>query len=119
MSSRHAPTRVARSALTTVVAAAAFLVPVTVTDTADAAALRTWNRLAQCESGKRWHINTGNGYYGGLQISPSTWSGYGGRRFARNAHRATKAEQIKVGERIRRGQGWGAWPHCSRKLGLR
>jgi hypothetical protein len=118
MSSRHALNRAARSALATVVASAAFLVPMTVTDTADAATLRTWNRLAQCESGQRWHINTGNGYYGGLQISPSTWEGYGGRRFARNAHRATKAEQIKVAERIRRGQGWGAWPYCARKLGL-
>ena len=119
MSSRHALSRAARSALATVVASTAFLVPMTVTDTADAASLRTWNRLAQCESGKRWHINTGNGYYGGLQFSHSTWVGFGGGRFARNAHRATKAEQIKIAERVRRHQGWGAWPHCSSKLGLR
>jgi len=119
VSSRHALVRAARAALATAVASTAFIVPMTVADTADAASTRTWNRLAQCESGQRWHINTGNGYYGGLQISPSTWAGYGGRRFATNAHRATKAEQIKVAERIRRGQGWGAWPACSERLGLR
>ena len=52
--------------------------------------MRTWNRLAKCESGGRWHINTGNGYYGGLQISPGTWRAFGGKKFARLAHRATK-----------------------------
>lgn len=83
------------------------------------ASQRVWNRLAQCESGGRWKINTGNGYYGGLQISPSTWAGFGGKRFAGLPHKATKAEQIKVGKRIRHGQGWGAWPHCSRAIGVR
>jgi len=102
-----------------VLAVSAVLTPVLAAGPADAATLRTWNRLAQCESGGRWHINTGNGYYGGLQFSPSTWRGFGGRRFAYNAHRATKAEQIRVAERVRRNQGWGAWPACSRKLGLR
>jgi hypothetical protein len=105
--------------MATVLTSTAFLVPLTVTETAEAASTRTWNRLAQCESGQRWHINTGNGYYGGLQISQATWKGYGGKRFALNASRATKAEQIKIGERIRRGQGWGAWPYCSEKIGLR
>jgi hypothetical protein len=85
---------------------------------ANAAPLHTWKRLAQCESGGRWHINTGNGYYGGLQISPGTWRGYGGRKFAALPHRATPREQIAVGERIRRNQGWHAWPACSRRLHL-
>ncbi len=102
-----------------VVALLAALGPLVVTTPAEAASLRTWNRLARCESGGRWHINTGNGYYGGLQFSRSTWRAFGGRRFARNAHRATKAEQIRVAERVRRHQGWRAWPTCSRRLGLR
>ena len=118
MSSRHALSRAARTAMATVLTSTAFLVPFTVTESADAATLRTWNRLAQCESGQRWHINTGNGYYGGLQFSHSTWIGFGGGRFANNAHRASKAEQIKIAERVRRNQGWGAWPACSEKLGL-
>ena len=75
---------------------------------ADAASISTWNRLARCESGGRWHINTGNGYYGGLQISSSTWRAYGGRRFSRLPSRATKLEQIRIGERIKHGQGWRA-----------
>jgi resuscitation-promoting factor RpfA len=102
-----------------VIALLAGLTPALVAIPAEAATLRTWNRLAQCESGGRWHINTGNGYYGGLQFSSSTWRGFGGRRFARQAHRATKSEQIRVAERVRRAQGWGAWPYCSRRVGLR
>jgi len=80
--------------------------------------IRTWERLAGCESGRRWHINTGNGYYGGLQFSSPTWRGYGGGRFAGLAHRASKFEQITVARKVRQGQGWGAWPSCARKLGL-
>jgi hypothetical protein len=101
------------------VAASTALMPVVATAPAEAATLRTWERLAQCESGGRWHINTGNGYYGGLQFSRSTWLGYNGGQFARYAHRATKREQIKVAERVRRGQGWGAWPTCSPRIGVR
>jgi hypothetical protein len=102
-----------------VIALAAALSPVVLASPADAARLRTWNRLANCESGGRWHINTGNGYYGGLQFSGGTWRAYGGRRYASLAHRATKREQIRIAERVRRNQGWGAWPSCSRRLGLR
>ncbi len=80
--------------------------------------IRTWRKLAGCESGRRWHINTGNGYYGGLQFSSSTWSGYGGGKFASSAHRARQVEQITIARKVRRSQGWGAWPHCSEKLGL-
>ena len=86
---------------------------------AQSATLRTWHRLANCESGGRWHINTGNGYYGGLQFSRSTWRGYGGGRYASTANRATKAEQIRIAERVKRAQGWGAWPVCSRRIGVR
>jgi resuscitation-promoting factor RpfA len=108
-----------RMFVATLVALFSALTPALVVSPAEGATLRTWKRLAQCESGGRWHINTGNGYYGGLQFSAPTWRAYGGRKFARNAHRATRAQQIKIAERVRRGQGWGAWPTCSRKLGLR
>jgi resuscitation-promoting factor RpfA len=104
---------------TLVAAVVATLSPVLTAGPAQAASLRTWNRLAHCESSGRWHIDTGNGYYGGLQFSSSTWRAFGGRRFARQAHRARKREQIVVAERVRRRQGWRAWPHCSRKIGLR
>jgi resuscitation-promoting factor RpfA len=84
---------------------------------AQAASVSTWNRLAQCESSGRWHIDTGNGYYGGLQFSMSTWRAHGGGYG--NPARATKAKQIKIAERVRQSQGWGAWPACSKKIGLR
>ena len=109
-----------RMLVSSVVAAFAAMTAVTTVGTpAHAATTHTWERLAQCESGGRWHINTGNGYYGGLQISRSTWAGYGGKKFAPLPSRATKKEQIKVAERIKHGQGWGAWPSCSSKIGLR
>jgi LysM repeat protein len=75
-----------------------------------------WDRLAQCESGGNWGINTGNGYSGGLQFAAGTWRANGG---SGSAHNASRAEQIRVAERVRASQGWGAWPACSSKLGLR
>jgi hypothetical protein len=104
------------SALVTVAAATPLAV---VTAPANAASISTWDRLAHCESGGRWHIHTGNGYYGGLQISSGTWRAYGGKRYARLPHRATKLQQIRIGERIKNGQGWRAWPTCSRRIGVR
>ncbi|MGI8576074.1 MAG: transglycosylase family protein [Egibacteraceae bacterium] len=77
---------------------------------------RVWNRLARCESDGRWGAATGNGYYGGLQFSLSSWRAVGGSGYP---HRASRAEQIKRGQRLRARQGWGAWPHCSARLGLR
>ncbi|MFJ5224425.1 transglycosylase family protein [Streptomyces sp. NPDC088400] len=73
-----------------------------------------WNRIAACESGGRWHINTGNGYHGGLQIAPSTWRAYGGHRYAPRADLASQSEQIAVGERIVQARGLSPWPHCGR-----
>ncbi|MCR5913849.1 DUF348 domain-containing protein [Corynebacterium sp. zg254] len=78
-----------------------------------------WDAIAQCESGGNWAINTGNGYQGGLQFSPSTWAGFGGTEYAPAAHMATREQQIAVAERVRASQGWGAWPSCTSKLGLR
>jgi LysM repeat protein len=75
-----------------------------------------WDRLAQCESGGNWGISTGNGYSGGLQFAQGTWAANGG---SGSAHNASRAEQIRVAERVRASQGWGAWPACSAKLGLR
>ncbi|SBT45921.1 LysM peptidoglycan-binding domain-containing protein [Micromonospora narathiwatensis] len=76
-----------------------------------------WDAVAQCESGGNWHINTGNGYYGGLQFSKGTWNGYGGQRYASRADLATRGEQIAVAEKVLDGQGIGAWPVCGRKGG--
>ena len=98
--------------------AAAALVGVGITASAgaaNAAPASTWDALAQCESGGNWGINTGNGFSGGLQFTPSTWAGFGGQGLPQNASRA---EQIAVAERVLAGQGWGAWPACSAKLGL-
>lgn len=75
-----------------------------------------WDRLARCESGGNWGTNTGNGYSGGLQFAPGTWRAHGGTG---SAHNASRAEQIRVAERVRASQGWGAWPACSARLGLR
>ncbi len=94
------------------------LLPFALAPAADAATEATWDRLARCESGGRWHINTGNGYYGGLQFSYGTWRAYGGGRYASRADLATKAEQIAIAERLLDDRGWGPWPACSRKLGL-
>ena len=93
--------------------AAALLAPA-----AAAAPDSDWDRLAQCESGGNWQINTGNGYHGGLQFSPSTWAAYGGTQYAPYAYQASREEQIAVAEKTLAGQGWGAWPACSAKLGL-
>jgi hypothetical protein len=85
---------------------------------ADAATTKTWDRLAECESGGNWHINSGNGYYGGLQFSAPTWRAFGGARFAFRADLASRPEQITIAEKVLDAQGWGAWPACSRRLGL-
>ena len=84
---------------------------------ADAAGT-VWDRVAQCESGGNWRINTGNGYYGGLQFSAQTWRGFGGTRFAPYAHQATREQQIVIAQATLRVQGPGAWPVCSRRAGL-
>jgi len=78
----------------------------------------TWDRLAECESSGRWNLNTGNGYYGGLQILPSTWDEAGGREYAARADLATRRQQITVAEEILRMQGWEAWGQCARQIGL-
>ncbi|MGI5521237.1 transglycosylase family protein [Micromonospora sp. CA-259024] len=76
-----------------------------------------WDAIAQCESGGNWKINTGNGYYGGLQFSQSTWAGFGGKKYAARADLASRGEQIAVAEKVLDGQGIGAWPTCGKKGG--
>ncbi len=82
---------------------------------ATAAPASDWDALAQCESGGNWGINTGNGFSGGLQFQPSTWAAFGGQGAPQDASRE---QQIAVAENVLAGQGWGAWPACSAKLGL-
>ncbi|WP_432548576.1 LysM peptidoglycan-binding domain-containing protein [Kineococcus sp. SYSU DK004] len=119
---RRAPARprtLRRALLAAAAAGAAGAALVGPVSSASAAPESEWDRLAVCESGGNWAINTGNGYHGGLQFSPRTWSGFGGGQFARYAYQATREQQIVVAERVLAKQGWRAWPSCSRKLGLR
>ncbi|MGW2398208.1 transglycosylase family protein [Kitasatospora sp. NPDC001664] len=85
---------------------------------ASAASSSTWDSVAQCESTGNWNINTGNGFSGGLQFTPSTWAAYGGTQYASSAAQATKGQQIAVAEKVLASQGPGAWPVCSVKAGL-
>lgn len=90
----------------------------TVAPTSAQAAPSVWDRVAACESGGNWGIATGNGYYGGLQFSASSWRNAGGSRYASLPHKATKGQQIAVAQNLLRLQGPGAWPVCGRKAGL-
>ncbi|MFF5304382.1 transglycosylase family protein [Streptomyces sp. NPDC013161] len=105
---------------TAVLAGAALLAPLGVlaaSGNSAAADSGVWDRIAQCESGGNWHINTGNGYYGGLQFSAGTWRAYGGSAYAATADQASKSAQIAVASKVQRAQGWGAWPVCSARAG--
>ena len=88
-----------------------------VTSPAGAATDATWDAVADCESGSDWAINTGNGYYGGLQFSDPTWDGHGGEAYAPRADLATREQQIAIAERTLADQGWSAWPTCSKRAG--
>ncbi|QEV17323.1 transglycosylase family protein [Streptomyces alboniger] len=105
---------------TAVIAGAALFAPLgllAATGQAAAADGGVWDRIARCESGGNWRINTGNGYYGGLQFSASTWRAYGGGAYAATADKASKAQQIAVATKVQRAQGWGAWPTCAARAG--
>ncbi|MFD0329166.1 transglycosylase family protein [Streptacidiphilus monticola] len=105
-------TRMKAVVATTSVAGAAIAVPLIGAGSAQAASVSTWDKVAQCESGGDWSINTGNGYYGGLQFSASTWRAYGGGAYAATANHATKGQQIAIAEKVLASQGPGAWPVC-------
>ncbi|WP_128375582.1 transglycosylase family protein [Streptomyces cavernae] len=109
-----------KNATTAALAGAVLLAPLGVlaaTGNAAAADGGVWDRIAKCESGGNWHINTGNGYYGGLQFSASTWRAFGGGAYAARADQASKQQQIAVATKVQRSQGWGAWPVCSARAG--
>ena len=115
---RHrAPSTTGRTLARTAIAGAVLTAPAIAAPAASADTGSTaWDRLAQCESSGDWGINTGNGFSGGLQFTPGTWRAFGGVGVA---HHASREQQIAVAERVLAEQGWGAWPACSRKLGLR
>jgi hypothetical protein len=114
-------TRKTRTTRTTAVLAGAVLLAplglLAATGNAAAADGGVWDRIARCESGGNWHINTGNGYYGGLQFSAGTWRAYGGTAYAPTADRASRGAQIAVATKVQHVQGWGAWPVCSARAG--
>ncbi|MFE8962869.1 transglycosylase family protein [Streptomyces iakyrus] len=110
------PSKATRVVALAGVAGAAVAAPLMAAGNASAATASEWDAVAQCESGGNWSINTGNGYYGGLQFSASTWSGYGGTKYASTADQATKAQQIEIAEKVLAGQGKGAWPVCGKGL---
>ena len=125
MSGRHAAPSASRPLLKAgVVAAAAVTGPLAITGTAMAApsvspeSNATWDRLAMCESTQNWEADTGNGFKGGLQFTDSTWSEFGGERFASSPDEASREQQIRVAKKVQDQQGWNAWPTCSEKLGL-
>src|SRR3954468_18525114 len=116
---RHrVPTQTGQIVAKSTAAGTAFALPIVGMSTAAQAATEgQWDNVAHCESGGNWHINTGNGYYGGLQFTSSTWLGYGGGHYASRADLADKSEQIAIAEKVLAAQGWGAWPVCSQYRG--
>ncbi|MEW2635326.1 peptidoglycan DD-metalloendopeptidase family protein [Streptomyces sp. NPDC048389] len=115
---RYQPSRINRASLTVTAGGAGMALPLVGAGSAHAASVDVWEKVAACESTSDWRINSGNGYYGGLQFSQSTWEAYGGRQYAARADLATKEQQIAVAEKVLEGQGPRAWPTCSAKAGL-
>ncbi|MEV7419624.1 transglycosylase family protein [Streptomyces sp. NPDC089919] len=115
---RYQPSSINRASLTVTAGGAGIVLPLIGAGTAHAASVDTWNKVATCESTNNWHINTGNGYYGGLQFTQSTWREYGGTVYAQRADLATKSQQIAIAEKVLDGQGPGAWPVCGPQAGL-
>jgi nucleoid-associated protein YgaU len=106
------------SVAVTTAAGAGLTLPLVCATDAAAATDSTWNKVADCESNRNWNINTGNGYYGGLQFAQATWKAYGGTAFAARADLASRAEQVAIGEKVLQAQGPEAWPRCSGEAGL-
>ena len=115
---RYQPNRINRASLTVTAGGAGIALPLVAAGGAHAADASTWNKVAACESSGNWHINTGNGFYGGLQFTQSTWAAYGGTAYAPRADLAGRDQQIAVAEHVLDGQGPGAWPVCSVRAGL-
>ncbi|MEV6578963.1 transglycosylase family protein [Streptomyces sp. NPDC051582] len=115
---RYVPSSINRASLVVTAGGAGLALPLIGAGTAQAASVDTWNKVADCESTNNWHVNTGNGYYGGLQFSQSTWRAFGGTAYAARADQATKDQQIAVAEKVLAGQGPQAWPVCGKQAGL-
>ncbi|MFD7133705.1 transglycosylase family protein [Streptomyces sp. NPDC059894] len=110
------PSKATRAIAVAGVTGAAVAAPLMAAGNASAATASEWDTVAQCESGGNWSINTGNGYYGGLQFSASTWAAHGGTQYAATADKATKSQQIQIAEKVLASQGKGAWPVCGKGL---
>ncbi|MCM2390223.1 transglycosylase family protein [Streptomyces albipurpureus] len=106
------PSKTSRIVALAGVTGVAVAAPLMGATSANAATSAEWDKVAQCESGGNWSINTGNGYYGGLQFSASTWAAFGGTKYASTANQASKSQQIEIAEKVLAGQGKGAWPSC-------
>ncbi|MFJ9319894.1 transglycosylase family protein [Streptomyces globisporus] len=115
---RYQPSRINRASLTVTAGGAGIALPLITAASAGAASGEVWEKVAACESSGNWAVNTGNGYYGGLQFSGSTWAAFGGTQYAPRADLATREQQIAIAERVLDGQGPGAWPTCSVRAGL-
>ncbi|MFB7918275.1 peptidoglycan DD-metalloendopeptidase family protein [Streptomyces sp. NPDC056061] len=115
---RYQPSRLNRVSLTVTAGGAGLALPLIAAASAGAASADVWEKVAACESTGDWHINNGNGYFGGLQFSRSTWAAYGGTVYAPRADLATKDEQIAIAEKVLTRQGPAAWPRCSTRAGL-
>lgn len=115
---RYQPSRINRASLTVTAGGAGIALPLITAASAGAAPVEVWEKVAACESSGNWAVNTGNGYYGGLQFSGSTWAAFGGTQYAPRADLATRDQQIAVAEKVLDGQGPGAWPTCSVRAGL-
>lgn len=115
---RYRPSPVSRASLSVTAGGAGLALPLISAAGAGAAPVETWEKVAACESGEDWGINTGNGYYGGLQFKQSTWEEFGGTAYAPRADLATRDQQIAVAEEVLDGQGPNAWPTCSARAGL-
>jgi hypothetical protein len=111
---RSTSAKIAATGLIGVGAAAASILAPTA---AHAASEVQWDRVAQCESGGNWHEDTGNGYFGGLQFSSSTWTSFDVNHYAQRADQATREQQIDVANHVLSRQGWRAWPVCSKNAG--
>ncbi|MER0245693.1 transglycosylase family protein [Streptomyces sp. HSW2009] len=116
--SRISPRRLARISVALTAGGAGLALPFLGAPQANPASVDVWEKVAQCEATGNWSINTGNGFYGGLQFTDSTWRSFGGTAYAPRADLATKDQQIAIAEKVLKVQGPGAWPVCSVKAGL-
>ena len=113
------PSKASRVIAIAGVTGAAVAAPLMAAGNASAATASEWDTVAQCESGGNWAINTGNGYYGGLQFNLGTWQSYGGGAYAAYPHEASREQQIAIATKLRDASGgYGAWPACAASLGL-